>query len=472
MNGLSKVGRREFLKGIGTGAASIALSPLLSAGACTPQKRRPNFVFLLVDDLGWSDIHCFGNSFHETPNIDKLASESMKFTSAYAACAVCSPTRASIQTGKYPVRLGITDWIPGERHSKKPLVTRFTKTEMPLEEKTVAEALMARGYSTAFLGKWHLGHNKFYPQHQGYDFNVAGNHKGHPHDGYFSPYKLEHLEDGPEGEYLTDRLTHEAMSLLEEFDKKPDVPFLLFMSYYTVHTPIQAKQELKKQYQEKKKGNPDPLWKNCAYAGMVQSLDESVGRILEKIKQLGKEEETVVFFMSDNGGVDYANVTSNHPLRAGKGRYYEGGIREPMIVKWPGVARPGSECDEPVVSMDFYPTMLEMAGLPLDHKQHEDGLSLVPLLREKKESLGRDALCWHYPHYHGSGATPCSAIRKGRYKLIRFYADEQVELYNLHDDIGEEINLAEAQPEKVRELERALDKWLKEVNAYIPEKRE
>jgi arylsulfatase A-like enzyme len=466
---LGGLNRRDFLRHCGLGAAALALMPTACVGP--DRAARPNFVFLLVDDLGWSDLSCFGNTFHETPNADRLAATGMRFTSAYAACAVCSPTRASIQTGKYPVRLGITDWIPGERHRNKPLVTQFTKTELPRSEKTIAEALGEQGYQTAFLGKWHLGGAEFYPEHHGFDVNVAGNHKGHPHDGYFSPYNLENLKDGPPGEYLTDRLTDEAVRLLDRFQQQPDKPFLLFMSYYTVHTPIQAKPALRERYAKKRDEMPDPHWKNAAYAGMVESLDESVGRILDQLEQLGFSDDTVVILMSDNGGVDYAGVTSNHPLRAGKGRYYEGGIRAPMIVRWPGVTQPGSTCDAPVISMDFYPTMLEMAGLPLDPAQHRDGLSLVPLLKGDGR-LEREALYWHYPHYHGSGAKPCSAVRKGDFKLLRHYADGLRELFDLTSDPREEQNLAPAKPEIVADLEARLDAWLQEVGAYIPVPRE
>jgi len=463
--------RRDSLAAILAVAAFLLVaapaSPAQQSAPSGKRVERPNFVFLLVDDLGWSDIACFGNTFHETPNIDRLAAEGMRFTNAYAACAVCSPTRASIQTGKYPIRLGITDYIPGERHRDKPLVTKFTKTEMPLGETTLAEALKANGYQTAFLGKWHLGGRKYYPQHQGYDINVAGNHKGHPYDGYFSPYNLEHLENGPKGEYLTDRLTDEALKILEKFREAPTRPFLLFMAYYTVHMPIQSKPGIQKKYEEKKRERPDPRWKNTGYAGMVDSLDQSVGRILEKVKALGVERNTVVIFTSDNGGVDYAKVTTNHPLRGGKGRYWEGGIREPLIVRWPGVTGSGSVCEAPVISMDFYPTLLEMAGLPLDPEQHRDGLSLVPLL-EGGRALERDALFWHYPHYHCSGARPVSAVRLGDYKFLRHYESGRKELYNLEKDLRETENLVASEPEKARELEARLDGWLKEVGAYIP----
>ena len=428
---------------------------------------RPNFVFLLVDDLGWSHIASYGNPFFETPSVDRLAREGMKFTQAYAACAVCSPTRASIQTGKYPARLGVTDYIPGEHHPEAPLVTLPTRQELPLEEVCLAEALKEHGYQTAFLGKWHLGKAPYYPQHHGYDVNIAGCSAGGPPKGYFFPWGVEHIEDGPEGEYLTDRLTDEAVGLLEAYAAIPDDPFLLFLSYYTVHTPIQPRPELLAHYEKKLEATGDTRWGNPAYAGMVHAMDLSVGRVLDSLDQLGLAENTVVIFMSDNGGVDYWNVSTNHPLRAGKGRYYEGGIREPMIVRWPGTTKPGSICDTPVISTDFYPTMLAMAGLPSRPNQHADGENLVPLLQGTGKP-DRDALYWHYPHYHGSGATPCSAIRVGDMKLIRYYETGNTELYDLANDLSEEHDLAADKPEQVAEMEAQLDAWLTEVGAYVP----
>ncbi|MHC4495918.1 MAG: sulfatase-like hydrolase/transferase, partial [Planctomycetota bacterium] len=438
--------RRDFLKTIGLGAAAVAVPVGRGLGqrtaAARGRNRKLNFVFFLIDDMGWTDVGCYGSSFYETPNIDRLASGGMRFTDAYAACPVCSPTRASIVAGKYPARLGITQWIGGPN---EPTPYRHY---LPLEDVTIAEALKEAGYATAFVGKWHLGSKDYYPQHQGFDVNVGGDSSGAP-PTYFWPYKrrnraLDELPAGGEkGEYLTDRLTDEK-----------DEPFLLYLSHYAVHTPIESKQEITDKYKAKAGKLPEPdgpkfapvygryrtrmVQDNPAFAGMVQSVDESVGRVMKKLEELGVADNTVVIFMSDNGGlstVPRGGPTCNLPLRAGKGWLYEGGIREPMIIKWPGVVEAGSTCGEPVTSTDFYPTMLEMAGLPLKPRQHVDGVSLVSLLKQRGKPKRR-AIYWHYPHYHGSGNKPSGAIRAGDYKLIEWYEDNSVELYNLKDDIG------------------------------------
>ncbi|MHC4744236.1 MAG: sulfatase-like hydrolase/transferase [Planctomycetota bacterium] len=474
--------RRGFLKGIGVGAAMLALPSCAGARGRTSRKKRPNFVFFLIDDLGWADVGCFGSSFYETPNIDRLATEGMKFTEAYAACPVCSPTRGSILAGKYPARLGITQWIGG---SDKPTAYKHF---LDLEEVTIAEALKAEGYATAFVGKWHLGNKEYYPDKQGFDINVGGDHTGAP-PSYFYPYKrgkralLEMPPGGEEGEYLTDRLTDESLKWL---DANKDKPFLLYLSHYAVHTPIQSKKELTDKYKAKADKLPasgKPKFKpvygrfktrmvqdNAAFAGMVQSVDESIGRVIDKLEKLGVADNTVVIFMSDNGGLSTVasqGPTCNLPLRAGKGWLYEGGIREPMIIKWPGVVKPGSECSEPVTSTDFYPTMLQMAGMRLKRSQHVDGVSLVPLLTGKGK-LKRKAIYWHYPHYHGSGNRPSGAVRAGDYKLIEWYEDGSVELYDLREDLSEKKDLAEKMPKKAAELKTMLAKWRKEVGARMP----
>lgn len=461
-----KSSRRDFLKQVGAGMLTLAGGRASKAQASS----RPNFVFILADDLGWADMAFNGNTFYETPNIDRLAASGMRFAQAYAACAVCSPTRASIQTGKYPARLGITDYIPGEEHPEKPLLTFPTRMELPLAERTLAEALRDGGYRTAFIGKWHLGGRGLLPQDQGYQTNVAGGSYGAPPQGYFAPYGIEGLSEGPKGEYLTERLTTEALARLEDFGRSPGEPFVLFLSHYTVHMPIQPQPTQKRYFEAKQERvGVDAHWKRPDYAAMVASLDASVGAVLERLDRLGLADKTAVFFMSDNGGVDYANgVTSNWPLRAGKGRYYEGGIREPLVVRWPGVTRPGSHCDTPVISTDFFPTMLEMAGLPLEPKSHVDGLSFAPLLRNPAAALPREALYWHYPHYHGSGATPCGAVRAGDYKLIEYFEDNRVELYNVRNDVSEERDLARTMPEKAAELRERLHRWRAEVGARMP----
>lgn len=434
-------------------AAAASLPPVTAAD------RKPNVVFFLVDDLGWRDLGAFGSTFYETPNADRLAREGMRFTSAYAACPVCSPTRASILAGKYPATLHLTDWIAGHKKPWAKLSPPKFNLQLPLDEVTLAEALKPAGYVSAAIGKWHLGKEEFYPEKQGFDLNVAGTDRGSP-PSYFAPYKIATLPDGPEGEHLPDRLADEACRFMETNKEKP---FLLYLSYYSVHTPLQAKQELIEKYTAKAK--PGQAQNNAKYAGMVQSMDESVGKVLARLSDLGIADRTVVFFMSDNGGL--AKVTCNAPLRAGKGSAYEGGVREPMIVRWPGVVKPGNVCRVPVTSVDFYPTILDMAGVKGDPTHKLEGVSLVPLLKQTG-GIERDAIYWHYPHYHPGGATPFGAIRKGDWRLIEFYEDGKVELYNLKDDIGEAKDLSQAMPEKAAELRKMLDDWLKKTDAQMP----
>ncbi|MBN2312966.1 MAG: sulfatase [Sedimentisphaerales bacterium] len=483
--------RRGFLKTIGLGAAALAAPACVCtntiAAVGSERKKKLNFVFFLIDDLGWADLGCYGSTFYETPNIDRLAKEGMRFTDAYAACPVCSPTRASIVAGKYPARLGITQWIGGPN---EPTPYRHY---LPLEEVTIAEALKDAGYATGFVGKWHLAtadadRAKYYPDRQGFDINIGGDNSGAP-PTYFWPYekrnrRLETMPPGgAEGEYLTDRLTDESLKFLEG---NKDRPFLLYLSHYAVHTPTESKQTLTEKYKAKLQKLPEhegPRFKpvygryqtrlvqdNPVYAGMVQSVDESVGRVMKKLEELGVADDTAVIFMSDNGGlstVPREAPTCVLPLRAGKGWLYEGGIREPMIIKWPGVVKPGSTCSEPVTSTDFYPTMLQMAGRPLKPEQHVDGINLVPLLKGTGK-LNRKAIYWHYPHYHGSGNKPSGAVRAGDYKLIEWYENNSIELYNLKDDIGEKNDLAGRMPEKATELRRMLHGWLKQMNADVP----
>ena len=482
--------RREFIKALGFGAAALVVPGCagITSRVTSGPKKKLNFVFILIDDLGWTDLGCYGSSFYETPNIDILASEAMRFTEAYAACPVCSPTRGSIMAGKYPARLGITQWIGG---SQKP--TEYAD-RLELEEVTIAEVLKGQGYATGFVGKWHLSPREagiranFYPDKQGFDVNIGGDWSGAP-PTYFYPYKkrnraLETMpEGGEEGEYLTDRLTDESEKFIEA---NKDRPFLLYLSHYAVHTPIESKQTLTDKYKAKAEKLPTGerprsasvygryntrlVQDNPAYAGMVQSVDESIGRVMKKLEESGVADNTAVIFMSDNGGlstVPREGPTANLPLRAGKGWLYEGGIREPMFIKWPGVVKPGSVCDEPVTSTDFYPTMLEMAGLGLMPEQHIDGVSLMPLLK-KTGKLKRKAIYWHYPHYHGSGNRPSGAVRAGDYKLIEWYEDNSVELYNLKSDIGEKHDLVKEMPEKAAELKGMLGRWLKQMNAKMP----
>ncbi len=455
-----------------------------------PQSQ-PNIVFILIDDLGWRDLSCYGSTFYETPNLDSLAEQGMLFTDAYASCPVCSPTRASVQTGRYPARVGVTNFIGG--HARGRLVEPEYFDHMPLEEYTIGEALRNSGYQTWHVGKWHLGgEDKYWPHNRGYDANIAGCSWGASKGGYFSPWGNPMLEDGPEGEYLTDRLTNEAINLMETAE---DRPFFLNMWYYTVHTPIQGKPEHVARFREKaeslKIDQIDPfvegdhfpcehkrdrriqrrmLQSDPEYAAMVWSMDENIGRMLQAVEDAGQADNTVVFFTSDNGGLATAEgaPTCNFPLHEGKGWTYEGGTREPLIVHWPGVTEPGSRCSVPVTTPDFYPTMLEMAGADLIPEQHVDGLSLAPLLRGG-DSLDRDAIFWHDPHYGNQGGTPGSSIRAGDWKLIEFYEDGRLELYNLVADVSETHNVAEKHPDVTRDLHEKLKTWRAEIGADLPE---
>jgi arylsulfatase A-like enzyme len=488
--------RRQFLKAAGS-TAMLGFCARSGLSQDSTVRRKPNFVFILIDDLGWKDLGCYGSTFYETPNIDRLAAAGMRFTNAYAACPVCSPTRASIMTGKYPARVHLTNYIAGARRGK--LLPAEYLHHMRLEEVTLAEALKEAGYRTYFVGKWHLGDEPYFPEHQGFDVNVAGSGAGSP-PTYFYPYKrgnrsIAGLEEGAEGEYLTDRLTDESLKLIEQDRGEP---FLLYLSHYAVHIPLEARQALVERYKAKvarlgladrpefmtdepwpKTAAGDEKWRttlktrilqdHAVYAAMIESVDRSVGRVMSKLEELGIADNTIVIFMSDNGGLATAEgqPTCNLPLRGGKGWLYEGGIREPMIVRWPGVVRAGSVCDEPVTSTDFYPTMLEMAGLPLKPEQHVDGESLVPLLKGTGR-VTRKAIYWHYPHYSNQGGKPGGAVRAGDFKLIEFYEDSRVELYNLRADIGEQHDLAAEMPDKAAELQQMLHQWRTEVGAAMP----
>ncbi len=498
----------------------VLLSLIPAAWSCrSPVSRavKPNFIFILVDDLGWKDLGCYGSDFHQSPNIDRLAGEGILFTNAYAACPVCSPTRASIMTGKYPARLGLTDWIPGRKAYAGPqpcdkLIPGEFKLNMDLEETTIAEAMRDAGYRTFFAGKWHLGEDSAYwPEHQGFEINRGGWSAGWPMGGYFSPYENPRLSDGPERENLTDRLTEESIRFLEDHGQEP---FFLYLSFYAVHTPLQAKEQLVRKYQHKLDSMgltreqmlcADREWIRHAppkgnfverirqghptYAAMIETLDDNVGRLLKKVDELGLSGNTVIFFMSDNGGLSTAegSPTSNLPLRAGKGWLYEGGIREPMIVRLPaairdgrartGYLQAGTRCEVPVTSTDFYPTILELAGLDLMPRQHMDGVSLLPLLVDLSGSGGagnpsRDShaagdrhLFWHYPHYSNQGGKPGAAVRLGDYKLIEFFEDSTLELYDLSVDQGEQHDLSKGLPEKTKELFDLLHAWQEKVNA-------
>jgi len=462
-------------------AALLTLS--LFGSVLSQAADKPNIVFFLVDDLGWADVGCFGSTLHETPHIDALAASGMRFTHAYAAASICSPTRASIVTGRHPVRVNITDWIPG---MKTPKGRKFLHVndhdQLPLEEVTIAEVLKENGYATFFAGKWHLGGEGFWPDDQGFDINIGGHDRGSPPGGYYAPWKNPALEAKRDGEYLTERLTEESIAFMKS---QQDAPFLLYLSYYNVHTPIQPYEKRIEHYREKAAKaftDPTPVIEehdavsrgrqdNPEFASMVAAVDDSVGAILKSLEDLGLAEDTLVFFFSDNGGLctkKKVGPTCNLPLRSGKGWLYEGGIREPAIVRAPGLTKPGSVSASPVVSMDFFPTILELAGIGLRPNLHADGRSLVPLLEGGKWEEPRQ-LTWHYPHYHGSTWTPGAAIRIGDWKLIDFWEDDTVELYHLAEDAGETNDLSATKPEKLAELRKKLAAWQTEMNAAIPE---
>ncbi len=454
----------------------------------------PNFIFILLDDMGWRDLGCCGSVFYETPHIDRLAGGGMRFTAAYASCPVCSPTRASILTGRYPARVGVTnyiDWGGGQHPSRGRLIDAPYVDHLPLTEHSLASALKAGGYRTYHVGKWHLGGPDYYPDRQGFDVNVGGCGWGVPLNGYFSPWDIPTLANGPDGQLLTDRLTDEAIRLVRE---NGDAPFFLNLPYYAVHTPIQAKEDLVRRFAQRaadmgldelptfEEGEHFPcehkkdlrvlrrlIQSDPAYAAMIYSVDENVGRLMAVLDELGIADNTVVVFTSDNGGLatSEGSPTCNAPLAEGKGWMYEGGTREPLIVRWPGRVEAGGLCSVPVTSPDFYPTFLEAAGLDPIPDQHCDGVSLMPLLTGQG-GLDRDAIFWHYPHYGNQGGTPGCSLRAGDYKLIEFFEDGRLELYNLREDVSEEHDLAESEPARARELHGLLVGWREQVSAVIP----
>jgi len=431
--------------------------------------QQPNVIFILVDDLGWRDVGFLGSEYYETPNIDRLAREGVVFSQAYAVAPNCAPSRASLLTGQYTPRHGIYTVNSSERGraENRKLIPVPNTTVLAPEHVTVAEILAGAGYATAMIGKWHLGDAPDHdPSSHGFQVNIGGNRAGHPRS-YFSPYENEDLPDGPEGEYLTDRLTDESLRFIEDNRGRP---FFLYLSHYAVHTPIQAKDELTARYADKSASNGQD---NPSYAAMIESLDQGVGRILDKLIELEIDEKTVVVFLSDNGG--HGQVTSMQPLRGAKGMLYEGGVRVPMIVRWPGSVESNSRCDVPVTMVDFFPTILDLIGVSPPADMPQDGENLAPLLRGGT-ALDRDAIFWHFPAYLESGrgadtpwrTTPAGAVRQGDWKLIEFFEDGRLELYNLADDIGESQDLSAAMPDKTASLHRVLRDWRASVGAPVP----
>jgi arylsulfatase A len=481
--------RRLFIKQVG--AACLAGAGTLSsldAGSWKPGTTQSpkiplNFILINVDDLGWTDLGCYGSRFYETPNIDRLAAEGIRFTDAYAACAVCSPTRAALMTGRYPARIGVTDWIHHlDREALKAVGTGENPTDyvggpdrkclcppnpywMELDEKTIAEMLKPAGYTSCHIGKWHLGHFWWYPDRQGFDINIGGAELGQP-PGYFDPYyqnsqrsSIPTLPPRKQGEYLTDREADEAVRFIRNHWNKP---FFLNMCHYAVHTPLQAKEEMVFKYRNK----TPTRQRNAVYAAMIESVDQAVGRIMDTLRDLEIEDRTVIFFTSDNGGL-LGHSTDNCPLRSGKGYPYEGGIRVPLITRWPGNIEPGTGSVEPVSSIDIFPTILDAAGIPPPKDRSIDGLSLMPVL-DQKGSLNRESLFWHFPHYRGQDVVPYSIILSGGWKLIKRYEGPTFELFHIADDIGETRELSAQHPDKVKMLNALMDDWIKQTGAKLP----
>ena len=489
---------------------------LLFLAASVQADRLPNVVLFLVDDLGWRDTGCYGSSFHQTPRIDRLAEEGVRFTDAYAACHVCSPTRASILTGKYPARLGLTDWITGRRDFPFQRLRNVRGAQsLPFEETTLAETLRAAGYRTAAIGKWHLGRPPSGPAAHGFEVDIPSNHWGGTPRSHHPPLRLEGLEGD---RYLADRLTDEALRFMEGNSQHP---FFLYLSHFAVHDPIQGPPELVREYRRRLgelprakgetyvlEGNPDgqlppadhegyrvfadrtvkvrQRQDNPEFAAMVEAVDRSLGRVLDRIEALGLEDDTLVIFFSDNGGMSAANFgnpkrvvdpdaldqaysTSNLPLRGAKGWLYEGGIRVPLVIRWPRAGRNGAVCSQPVISTDLYPTVLEAAGLPFMPEQHRDGTSLLPLLKRPETLLERVAIFWHFPHYSNHGMqSPAGAVRSGPWKLLEYFENGTLQLFHLGEDIGESRDLAAVHPRRACRLQARLQAWRESLGAVMP----
>ena len=457
----------------------LGLIALISLGAgparlYAGEEVKPNIVFFLADDLGFMDIGVNNpRTFYETPNIDRLASRGMRFTEGYSSCPVCSPSRASLMTGKYPPRTGVTDYIPGN-YTQGRLLASPNQNHLPLEEVTIAECLRAAGYATFFAGKWHLGDGAFSPNAQGFGPGLVAGEGG---TFYYPPTDGPRARDRTIDAHASDRIADEAVRFISEHRSRP---FFAFISFLNVHTPLQASASLVAKYARKKSSAPPDSWgrerarkvrlvqNHAVYAAMIEEMDRAVGRVLTAIERAGLAEQTIIVFTSDNGGLSTSegHPTSNLPLRAGKGWPYEGGVRVPLIIAAPQVTRPGSVCSTPVITTDFYPTLLDLTGLAAAPEQHLDGVSFVPLL--KGGEIRRRTLFWHYPHYGNQGGDPCGFVRDGDWKLIEWYEDGRRELYNLHRDPSEQHDLAAADPEKVRTMAARLEAWRGEVKAVMP----
>jgi arylsulfatase A-like enzyme len=462
-------------------------------------KKKQNVILIVIDDMGWKDLNVCGSTFYESPNIDRLMNDGVRLSNAYASCPVCSPSRASLMSGKYPATIGVTDWIDamGTYHPLKgKLIDAPYIKYLPLSEKSIASTLKDHGYQTYHVGKWHLGSEKYYPEHQGFLENKGGCFWGHPFNGYFSPYGIPTLQDGPDGEYLTDRLTDEAMNLI---DKAGEKPFFLYLSHYTVHIPVEAPIDLVKKFEEKAKrlgldkinpivangyspvleGKAEEINKRVVqsdptYAAMIYNLDQNIGRLVEKLERDEKLEDTLIIFTSDNGGLSSSqgSPTCNYPAAEGKGWMYDGGIRVPLSFTWKNHLQKGKICEVPTSSPDIYPTILEALNLPLLEEQHADGKSIFSVLECDDipiNLINRD-LFWHYPHYGNQGGCPASAIREGDWKLIEFFEDMHIELYNIKEDVSESFELSEKYKDKTDDLREKLNVWRKSIDAKIPKK--
>ncbi|MFS4482751.1 sulfatase [Hyunsoonleella sp. 2307UL5-6] len=462
-------------------------------GSCTERKKhvvenKPNIVFILVDDLGYHDLGVTGSTFYETPNVDKLANEGMMFTQGYAASRVCSPSRASIMTGKFTARHGITDWIGAKAGEEWRTRNRYDKLlpadyvqALPKDDITIAEAFKSNGYKTFFAGKWHLGGKGSHPEDHGFDINIAGIDAGSPRGGFFSPWNNPKLKNKHKGENLTMRLAKETARFIEE---NKDSTFFAFLSFYAVHAPIQTTQTKWAKYRDKadsmglaktgyKMERVLPIRQvqdNPIYGGLVETMDDAVGIVLKALKDNGLDKNTIVVFTSDNGGVSSGDnySTSNLPLRGGKGYQWEGGIREPYFIKVPWLKNEGAKTDFSVVNTDFYPTLLDLANVPLKPEQHMDGISLKPLLEGKNLELNRP-LFWHYPHYGNQGGEPASIVQKEGWKLIHYWEDGHEELYKLPSAETADLNVISKYPEITKAMSNQLLNWLKDVGAKFPE---
>ena len=456
---------------------------LFFLNSCDSKKKMPNIVFILVDDLGWNDLGYTGSDFYESPNIDLLSQESFHFLNAYSSSPVCSPTRAAIMTGKHPARINITDWIPGVDPKDKLLLGPKDLHALPLNEKTIAEFLKEGGYNTFYVGKWHLGSEGFYPENNGFDINIGGFEKGSPMGGYYSPYKNPKLSNGPEGEYLTDRLTNESIELIK--NNNSSQPFALFLSYYNVHTPIQANKKYLEYFDNKLSQIEDNLVRtkkegkaisrlnqtDSKYASMVYAVDQNIGKLIKNLKENNLYDNTMIVFTSDNGGLSTQKKiapTSVYPLRAGKGWLYEGGIKIPQLIKVPGISN-NTKIYDLTVSHDLFPTILDFSGIK--YNIEVDGISLKPII-ENKDKTKREEIFWYYPHYHGSLWKPGSAIRYKNWKLVLHYETESSELFDLEDDPGELNDLSLEFPQIKNNLLNKIDKIIKETDAKLVSKNE